>query len=261
VNYYFVVTALPPLVLGQKPEMSYEEVRQMLSLNLTERDWEKVVLFQRKMDLRNLHAHWLGQPLDPRGNLGEKELEESLLVESSHLSFVADFLDRYESKEERLRYFASLYASLYQGAEGDSQSPTVFGKSEEGSLDQLEREIRLCLVALRAKVMKRDLSRELQFEDPADPFVAMLLAQKDSNEVVLPKEYEDLKTAFLENRSEPKQLQQAILEFTLSKIEEMPVSEFGMEMILGYLARLLIVEDWAALDEKKGRAAVEKISL
>lgn len=249
-KYYFLVSSLPPLVLGQVPSISYEEVRASLLMNLNSEDLEKVTLFQTFTDLRNIRALWLGQPLDARGNFGEKDLEEALLVRDPLPEFVGDFLDRYENPEDRLRYFASLYASLY----AESQEKL------KGFLQmyfKFEREVRLCLTALRAKEAGRDLLHEFQFEDPADPMVAFFLAQREAGDVQLPQEYEELKTAFLENSSDPKALYREILKFRLEGIEEMEYDRpFSIDQVLGYLARLMIVEDWAKLDENRGRAAL-----
>ncbi len=252
-KYYFAISSFPPLSLGTRPALSYEEVRTMLSMNLIEWDMEKVKLMQRLVDIRNIRALWLGQPLDPRGNFGEKDLEEALLVRDPFPAFVGDFLDRYESVEERLRYFSSLYVSLYA-----ESSEELNGFLKE--YFQLEREVRLCLAALRAKDMDHDLAYELQFEDPTDPFVAFLLAQKESGDVIVPQEYEDLKTAFMENSSDPKKLYRAILAFRIAKIEDLEaLKTFSMDQILGYLARLAIVEDWASLDDDQGHTALEQV--
>jgi hypothetical protein len=253
-NYYFVVNAFPPLELGVAPQMSYEDIRQLLLLNLNQLDLEQIRKFQLQTDIRNLRALWLGQPLDPRGNFVEKELDEALLVKDLLPSFVGDYLDRYESLDLRLRCFASLYASLY--SELQQESVGFLGK-----LMEFEREIRLCFVALRAKKMDLDLSRELQFEDPTEPFVAQLLAQKEGKEVLLPQEYENLKTAFLEHDLQPGKLHWAISEFKMNRIIEMGENDpFGMSQILGYLARLMIVEEWQQHDPERGRILLEQLS-
>jgi hypothetical protein len=252
-HYYFVICSFPQIALGVKIEMTYEKAREMLSLNLSLKDWRLVVLFQRLVDVRNIRALWLQEPLDPRGNYGEKELEESLLVRDSLPPFIAEFLERYDLPEERLRYFPALYAALYRDTIDELSG---FLKRYY----QLEREIRLSLTALRAKAIGRDLIQELQFEDLSDPFVAQLLAQKDDKETILPEEYEDLKIAFLENRSEPKKLYRAILQLRLSRIEELEVGRpFTMDQVLGTLARLSIVETWDQLDDQKGREALAQV--
>ncbi len=252
-DYYFIISAFPPLALGSKPEMSYEQVRDMLLLNLSTQDWKQVVLFQRQVDIRNIRALWLDEPLSLRGNFGEKELEEALLIRDSLPSYVGAFLDRYESQEERLRYFPSLFASLYRETLPEMKGFILH-------YYQVGREIRLVTTALRAHEAKRDLIREFQFEDPEDPFVAQLLAQKDMSEPVVPKEYEDLKIAFLENKTEPKKLFRAVLQLTFSRIEELETGRFfTMDEVLGHLARLSIAEAWVALDEEKGRAVLEQV--
>jgi hypothetical protein len=252
-QYYYVISAFPPIVLGAKPEMSYEEARQMVSLNLSPSDWNKVVLFQRAVDIRNIRALWLGAPLDSRGNYQEKDLEEALLVKESLPAFITEFLDRYDTPEERLHYFPSLMAALYR-------ETLPFLKGFLLHYYQLEREIRLSTTALRAKAANRDIIPELQFEDAEDPFVAELIARKDEKEAVVPEEYEDLKRAFLENRTEPRKLFRAILQIRLSRIEELEIGQtFSMDQVLGHLARLFLIETWDRLDDEKGRAILEQM--
>ena len=251
--FYYVISAFPPIMLGQKSEMTYEEARQMVALNLILPDWNQVVLLQRLVDIRNIRALWLREPFDPRGNLKENDLEEALLVGDGLPAFVLAFVNRYESLEERLRYFPSLMASLYR-------ETILHLKGFLLRFFQFDREIRLCLTALRAKAAQRDLMRELQFEDPYDPFVAQLIAQKDEKETILPEDYEDLKRVFLENKSEPKKLFRAILQMRFSYIEDLEAAHpFAIDQVLGYLARLYIVEAWEQLDEEKGRAILQEV--
>jgi len=180
-------------------------------------------------------------------------LEEALLVGDGLPPFVLAFVNRYESLEDRLRYFPSLMASLYR--ETISQTKGFLRR-----LYQLDREIRLCLTALRAKTAHKDLIREFQFEDPSDPFVAQLIAQKDEKETILPEDYEDLNRVFLENKSEPKKLFRAILQIRFSHIEDLEAGQpFTIDQVLGYLARLYIVEAWDQLDEEKGRSALQEV--
>lgn len=252
-RYYFAITALPPLSIGSAPALSFKEVREMLSLNLKEGDAKKVTALLRSIDLYNLRALWLGLPLDKRGNLEPRELEEAFLVPNGFPTYLADFLDRYEETPERLRYFPALYASLYR--EPEAESPFL------RKYYQLEREMRLVLSALRAKQSGRDLVYELQFEDPLDPFIAEILAQKDSSEYNPSREYEDLKFLFTQNVSEPQELNRALLAYKFRKIEELEEGEnFTIDQILGYLARLLLVENFSQLDYEKGRIVVEELS-
>jgi hypothetical protein len=251
--FYYVISAFPPVAVGQKSEMTYEEARQMIALNAPPADWKQIVIFQRLVDIQNIRALWLKEPLDPRGNLKENELEESLLVGDDLPDYVTAFLNRYESLDDRLRYFPSLMASLYR-----DEIPRLKGFLK--NYYQLDREVRLCLTALRSKEQQKDLVRELQFEDPSDPFVAQLLAQKDEKETILPEEYEELKRVFLENKSEPKKLFRSILQIRFSLIEDLEAARpFSIDQVLGYLARLSIVESWEQLDEEKGRTALQEV--
>jgi hypothetical protein len=242
-NYYFLISAFPELHLGQKTELTFNELKDLLILNLTPSDLEEVSELLRPIDLYNIRALWLGEPLDDRGNLSAKDLEEELLVRDSLPPYLIDYLNRYESMPDRLRNFASLYASLYRksGLKGFLQK-----------FYRLEREIRLILTALRSKAAERDMVRELQFEDPYDPMVADILAQKEAPDYTPPREYEDLKIVFSDNRSEPQKLHLEILEYKFKKIEEMEENQdFSSGRVLSYLAKFMLAESYAQFRERE----------
>jgi len=246
-NYYFLIAAFPPLSLDRPPELSFKEVRDLLILNLKPEDMREVERLLRPIDLYNIRALWLGAPLDDQGNFTAKELEEELLVRDALPSYLVEYLERYESTADRLRYFSSLFASLYR-----DEQPKLKGFLLK--YYSFEREIRLVLTALRAKRTGRNLIRELQFEDPTDPLVADILAQKESPEYVPPLEFEDLKTLFVDNGSDPQKLNRAILEYRFNKIEEMEENQdFGIDRVLAYVARLTLAESLARLDPEKGK--------
>lgn len=254
-QYYFLVLSLPPISLNAPPEISFKEMMEMVGLNVTSHDLEKIRLLLAPIDLYNIRALWMGLALDEKGNFSATELEELLLVEDESLpGYLLDFLDRYEKTEDRLTYFSSLLASLYSSQEKNSQG---FLKK----FYQFEREMRLVLTALRAKRIGRDIVRELQFEDPFDPFVALILAQKDASDFMPPVEFEDLKSLFVENSSEPEALHRALLEYRFEKIGEMSgQTSFSIDQVLSYIARFLIVDGWFRLDREKGQIVVDKLS-
>jgi hypothetical protein len=254
VYYYFLLPALPPLTLKSAPEMTYKELKELFYLNLTPSDLKKFEVLLKPIDLYNIRAFWLGQPLDERGNLSGKELEDALLVQEELPSYLAEFLDHYESNLERLKAFPSLFASFFRES----------GDALEGFLKRyysFERERMLILTALRAKATGRDIVKELQFEDPHDPFIVNILVQKDAADFIPPKEYEDLKILFVEKAHDPENLNRAILEYCLKKIEEMEDEEspFSIDQVLGYAARFLIIDSWFQLDREKGKGEVEKM--
>ena len=244
-NYYFLTAALPPLVLGEAPPISFRECREMLEENLPEEDQAKVKQLFFSVDLRNIRALWLNEPFDERGNFGTKELEEELLVQDQLPLYVVDFLDRYPLPEERLRYFAALYALYY--SESVVQL-TGFLRS----YCEFEREMRLVLTGLRAKRTGGRIAYELQFEDPRDPFVAHLFAQEDAAEYSPPQEYEELKEIFVEHGKKPYMLERALLTYRFKRVAELE-EETGrsIDTILGYLVRLGIVEAFRALEKRR----------
>ncbi len=253
--YYFLLPALPPLSLKSAPEMTHKELKDLLSLNLSPADLKKLRILLHPIDIYNIRALWLGQPLDERGNLTATELEDALLVPDNLPLYLVEFLDRYESTETRLKAFPSLVASLFR------ETGEEF-KGFLGKYYHFERERMLILTALRAKATGRDIVRELQFEDPSDPFIADILAQKDAADFIPPKEFEDLKILFVEKAHDPEKLDRAILEYRLKKIEEMEDGDppFSIDQVLGYVARFLIVDSWFRLDREKGRLEAEKLS-
>lgn len=252
-KYYFLINSLPRIYIGTPPEIPFKEFKELLVLNLTESDLEKVKKLLSVIDLHNVRALWLGQPLDERGNITGQELEEALLVKDGLPLFLVDFLERYDAEADRLRYFPSLYADLFREQAGN-----------KGFLEKyfaFERELRLILTALRAKESGRDIIRELQFEDPYDPFVSQILAQRDAPDYAPPMEYEPLKNLFSSNKEQPKNLYRALLEYRFQRIEEMEENEhFTLDALLGYLARLILAEDFAKLDSEKGQSTLEELS-
>lgn len=252
-NYYFLISAFPPLVLGNRPEIAFKELNDLLVLNLTAEDQSKAGELLRPIDLYNIRAFWLGQRLDDRGQIEAKELEEDLLVHEGFPSYVIEYLERYESIEERLRNFSSLYVSMFSDLQLKLKGFLL-------KIFRLEREMRLVLTALRAKQVGRDLVRELQFEDFSDPLVMEILAQKDASIFTPPQEYEDLKTLFMENSSDPQNLNRVILEYRFHKIEEMEEpQDFGIDRVLAYVAKFLLVESLAMESKEKGMEQLESI--
>lgn len=253
-RYYFLINSLPALKLGGRQDITFSELLELFQLNLTVRDLKLVQTFLTYIDLRNIRAFWMKEPLDPRGSLGEKEIEEALLISDFLPPYVFDFLERYESLKDRLHFFSYLYFHFFQ--EG------VQNKGFLGAFFQEERVIRLIMAALRAKATKRNILTELQFEDPKDPLVMQILSQKDIEDYEPPSDYEWLKLIFKENYNHPKNLAKAYLEKRLEMIQELEdrFPKFSIDQLLGYMVRLLIVENWNALDVAKAKMNVDSIA-
>ncbi|MBI5272868.1 MAG: DUF2764 family protein [Chlamydiia bacterium] len=254
-SYYFALLSLPQLSFKEPLEITFQDLRDLLLLNLAPADFVQFTILLQWINLYNVRAVWLGQPLDDRGTMTSKEVEEALLVRDGLPSYLIDYLDRYETVSQRLSYFPSLLVSLFQKA------TLLHGFLR--AYYHFERDLQLLLTALRAKKTKRDIVYELQFEDPTDSLVAQILAQKDAPEFVVPFEYEDLKILFVENNSDPEKLHRALLEYRFRKIEEMEeafTDPFSLDAVLGYVARFILVDDWFKNDPEKGHLVVEAMS-
>ncbi len=251
-NYYFVAPSLPPLVLGQAPEISFEELIHRLELNLSQEDLRQVKVLRLAIDLYNIRAHYSNQPLDPRGNLNEKELDDALLAEADLPPYVFEFLNQFEDVQEKVRHFFGLLSRYY----------TEEGRKAKGFLKQLlgfQRDVRLVLAAIRAKKLKRDVLKEFQFEDFTDPLVAHILAQRDMDTYEPPLEYQDLKNKIQAAGDDPLEQYKAVIGYELDRIEEMTgYPLFSLAWILGYVAKLLLVERYHMLDSGRGKEIIEK---
>jgi hypothetical protein len=252
-SYYFLATILPPIVLGEVPEMSFSEFTHLLQVNLSPKDLEKANVIRRFYDIQNIRAFWKKEELDPRGNFDGIELEEALLAREGFPEYVYDFLDRYDNTSNRLEHFPGLLADYY-----NHEIPAATGFLKEYLT--FERDWRLVLTGFRAKQLGRDLAAELQFEDPNDDLVAQILAQKDSPSFVPPDGYEDLKPFFEQYGNQPLELYQALCEYRFRRIESMlEMDLFSIDRILGYMAELITAEKWIELDQQKGKEIANRV--
>jgi hypothetical protein len=251
--YYFLASALPALQIGIPPEIEFQEFQDLLKDNLTPVDYQKVKVLRLYYDIQNIRAFWKNKELDPWGNLDENELEEALLAREGLPDYIQDFLDHHTTLSSQLHDFQALPVAYF----------STESKKNSGFIREylsFERELRLVLTAFRAKQLNRDLTVELQFEDPDDDFVALILAQKDAKSYIPPDEYQEIKLLVETYTNDPLALHQALCEYRFKKIQEMlGVDLFSIERILGYMIRLIMVEKWQALCKKKGLEVANKI--
>lgn len=256
-NYYFLATALPKLHIGAPPDIGFYEFLNLLHDNMTKSDYEKIAVIRRYYDIQNARSFWKGEELDKWGNLDANELEEALVsgegFTKEPVSYVFNFLHDYEKVEDRLYHFPKLVADYYKNeilnAEGFLKEFLIF-----------DREWRLILSAFRAKKLKRDLIKELQYEDPDDPFIAQMIAQKDAPTYDPPEKYRTLKTLYEENNERPLELYQALAEWRFEQVREMiGVDMFSVDRVLAYTTQLILIDKWEELDKKKGLQIVDRI--
>ena len=250
-NYYFVVPSLPALTLHERPEITFGELMARLEINLSKQDLEKARVLRRFIDIYNIRALLMEEPVDPRGNLNEKELDEALLVHAVLPDYVFDFLDQFEKVSDKIRNFPGLLARFF-----NEETPKQKGFLRNYLI--FERESRLILLALRAKQLNRDVVKELQFEDPTDPIVAHILAQKDSEIYEPPPEYADLKELIASCYADPWAEHKAFAEYRFRKIAGLAESKlFTIDQILCYMAQLMMIEDIHELDKERGNMILD----
>ncbi len=260
-RYFFLASVLPELHVGNPPEISFNEFMFLCRVNLSKKDFEKTVVIRRYYDLQNLRIVWekdrldqaLEEELDHRANLDENGLEDALIMGSGLPDYAYDYLEKYENRQDRLYHFPGLLADYFQAetaqASGFLREYLVF-----------EHEWRLVLAGLRAKQQHRDIAKELQYEDLDDLLVRQLLAQRDSEHYEPPESYHDLKDIFLANQADPLELQLALCRYRFKKIEDMLGTDmFSMDRVLGYMAQLIIIEQWVELDKRKGLQIIDSI--
>jgi hypothetical protein len=254
VKYYFLGTLLPALSFDVTPELSFAEVNTLFQDHLTPKDYDKVLSIRQFFDLQNLRALWLGETLDPRGALTPLDLEEAVAGQTGLPPYVYEFLDRYSKTEERLHHFPLLVAKFFQRAKS---------LTDPFLRDYLnfERELRLVLTAFRAHKLKRDLSVELQYENPEEELIAQLLAQKDAKSYEPPEKYRPLKVLFEKYGNDPLALQKAIDHYRFEAINDMVdgTDVFSVDHLLAYFLQLILVEKWFQFDKDKGIQMIDTL--
>lgn len=253
-QYYFVGTALPPLKIGEKPEISWEQLQNLYQNNLSNKDYAQTQVLRRYFDILNIRSFLKKENVDPFGNLNSVALEEALLGTPGYFPpYVMRYLDRYETKEDRIYHFPELIAEFFREEVNDSQ-----GFLKEYL--ELERRLRLVLTAYRAKQLGRDMAKELQFENPDEDIIVQLLSQKDAKTFEPPEGFEDLKPILEEYYNSPLDLHKALNEYRFKKLDDMAGwNVFSIERLLAYLARFFIAEKWMALDKEQGLQIVDNI--
>lgn len=250
-GYYFVAPSLPPLSIKEKPQLRFLPFIQRLEISLSKSDMEKTRLLRLFVDLCNIRALFLEEEIDPKGNLSEKELDEALLVQAGLPEYVFSFFAQFDKVPDKVRHFSGVLTLFF-----NEEIPKHRGFLK--NYLTFEREARLVLLGLRAKALKRDLAKELQFEEPTDPFVAHLLSQKDADQYEPPLEYKDLKEAILSCYHDPLAELEAFNVYRFAKLDEMVEKEqFSIDRILCYMAQLMIVEDLCELDAQRGHQILE----
>lgn len=253
-KYYFVGTLLPPLTFDAPAEITFSRLDVLMRDNLTRRDYQKLLIVRHFYDLLNLRSLWLEEELDLRGELSPLGLQEALVNRSGLPDYVYDYMDRYQKKEDRIHHFPFLLAKFFQSA-SSIKDPFL------RNYLNFERELRLVLTAFRAKKLGRDLSAELQYEDPEEDLIAQMLAQQDAESYEPPEKYKELKVLFEKYGDDPLALQRALDEYRFETIENLVdmADTFSIERLLAYVIQFVLVEKWFEMDKAKGIQILDKM--
>lgn len=252
-SYYFLGTTLPELVIDIRPDIQFPELMNLFRMNLSRADMAKVKIIRTLIDLENIRRLLLKEELDPRGNLTEKELDEALLNMENLPKCVFKLFDQFETNEDRLKHFSKVFVEFFSDTSMQKGSFLKFYLN-------FEREWRLVMVGYRAKKIGRDLIAELQYEDLTEPFVAEILAQKDSAQFEFPYEYEDLGHLLAGSSGDPLDQYQLMVKYRFDKIGDyVENAPFSIGKLLAYLVRLMLANDWHDLDDKKGQGLLNQI--
>lgn len=245
-RYYYLAASLGDLELETKPALELSEFLEELSIYLSAKDMRCVSVLRELIDIENIRRLLLEQKLDPRGNLSEKELDEAVLGKVDLPDYVLNFLDAFTTNQSKLEHFSALFAGYF---EKHVKTGSLF-------LDQylqFERELRLWISILRAQRLGLDFNHVLQFEEAKDPLVMSMLVQAGSLELRLPEPFNVVKDIYITCLDNPALLHKKIELFRLSKIDELIQDRwFQGDSILGFLAKLFIIEEWQSLSPSLG---------
>jgi hypothetical protein len=251
--YYFLGTSLPELRIGEPTEIKFEELDFLLRQNLSVSDLKKTESIRRYFDIENIRSFWSELPMREVGNFNAKTLEDALLTRFGLPEYIYQYIDKYNTPEERLEHFAELHSTFFREEI----------KTSGGFLQKFliaERKVRLVLAALRAKKLKKEIAPFLQYEDLEDPLVKDILAQQDAEDYLPPPEQEELKTLFLKYENDPLELHKAYLEYRFKKVaDSYGLEVFTLDRILGYMFQLILAEEWMQLNEKIGRERMDEV--
>lgn len=140
----------------------------------------------------------------------------------------------------------------------DLSTPFRRGSNFLSSYLIMEKELRFILAALRAKKLNRDITLDLQYEDPGDPLIAQILAQKDSPSYTPPENYQEIKSMFDSLWHRPMELQMTLKGYIIKQIHEMVgIDPFSFDRMVAYLAELIVVEGWWNLNHTKGLEIID----
>lgn len=234
-QYYFIHSALPELKIGYLPGISFSELMQLFSDNLSALDISKVHNLLTIIDLTNVYYYLTGQPLDSRGLWAPSEIEESLIELTGFPDYLISFLIRYTEQGERVEHFSEVYLDYFQ------VESVNFSKFVRKYME-FERNLRLYLAMNRAEKSGRE-------------YISPISDDENTYD-----QFEDLKISLLQVEGSPLEEYQVIQQYRINFLKDMyRAKAFGIDGLLAYMMQLLIIEDHNVLHEIQGQQTMDKL--
>lgn len=241
-RYFYLAASLSDLELEKKPPISFSDFLLDVLIYLSKKHKSFIVILRELIDIENIRRLLLEQNIDDRGNLSEKALDEAILAKVNLPEYAVDFLQDFDNTASRLNHFALLYSGFFKAHQKTGN------EFIDGYL-KFEYELRLWTSLLRAQKSGKDFKEVLQFEDSYDPLIMSMIVQSQNIDLIMPSEFHTLKNIFSNDFANPLELHKRIEKFRLQKITDLVSDkQFLVDNILGFLAKLLIIEQWQSLD-------------
>ncbi len=246
-RYYFLAASLPDIELGKEPELSFSALMTLFYENLSKDDMANVNRLRWLIDIENVRKFIHDQPLNPHGLLTRKEIEEALLNRTLLPDYVFEILDQGDEK------FYEIYLTFFR----------TEAREEKGFLKRyfaFERALRLCLLAVRAKTLHRDVVKELAQADQGDFLVRALIASKDASEPDFPFHLRSLYDVVKNLSDDPFEQYRELTRYRFKKIGELAKDyPFSLEALMIYTLRLMLAEEWYQLNQEEGMSRLNTL--
>lgn len=248
-QYYFLDTFLPPLKYGEENEIHFQDFKDLLFLNLTQRDLIKLDKLFRIYDLMNLRAFWKQQPLGLFGNWDEIRFETLDYDEEDVPRYIREFLENYPQKEEQIAHFPQLLLTYYH-------LPVP-----KGFLSwwlKFEAGLRLNLTAIRAIVQNRSLDDELIFKNRDDEEAQEIKLEVAAKEYRPKPPYHNLMDLYLQHHTNPLELDQELDRFRFKAVEDqLTFDHFSINYVLAYVVLYMMNLKFTLRKEPSATSLVE----
>lgn len=258
-QYFFLSSLLLEQSFVDSSLINFDDLDNLLLLNLEKKDYQKWIILKRFFDLENFAFLWAQKTIIHSFGEVTQFNGEQLLLEGCWSNydlfedFFLDFLNIYQTNDLRLLNYSVLvrsFLSYYQ--DYDFFFSKYFG---------FKMDLRIILAGYRAKNLGLDISYVLREEDAQDSIVYQVLMQKDTQIFDPPLEYMDLKPIFDEFKHNPIALRQALINYEKIKLEDMFESDyFSSYLILSRAVGYLLTYKHELKNSKEGEEKMDIIT-